>query len=581
LLLVGAAALYWAALSKSEWFSFSHRVDSNLLPPRVVLFTSLSTGDRAEAPAFSPDGNQVAFVRRSDSPGVSGIYIKQIGSEHLLQLTKNEHEQDWFCCPAWSPDGRYIAFSRYPHNGNTVNQTINIVSAIGGAERKLLSQAPAHPPLDWSPDGKFIAFTAKDVDRETYSVFLLSIENLEIRRLSNPPAEYQDSGPAFSPDGKQLAFIRANGEVGDIFIMAANGGEPRRLTFDHASIPSPPAWTRDGQSIVFSSNRNRIPTLWRIPASGGEPVQVPQVGAGTVHPSVAPKGYRLAYEQMTGASSIWVAELAKIDSKIPRMKVTASKGQNEAPELSPDGKKIVFESDRLGSMEIWTCDRDGSSLNQLTHLGGPQSLGPPRWSPDSQRIAFDSTLGEHNAIFVINAEGGVPRQLTHEATGSRNPTWSRDGKWIYFSSIRTGEWQIWRMPSEGGDPVQLTKHGGQVAFESADRRFIYYWKMPDAGIWRMGIDGGQETPLAPQVHPRSWGDWALVDRGIFVLSEGTAGRSVMRFFDFATTRVKDVVFLAQPVGANSWISASADGEFVLYRQDDQDESNILLLENFR
>jgi len=153
--------------------------------------------------------------------------------------------------------------------------------------------------------------------------------------------------------------------------MPASGGEPHRLTLEHASIPSPPAWTRDGHSIIFSSTRRNIPTLWEIPVSGGEPVQVPQVGAVALHPSVSPKGNRLAYDQILGSSSIWVVELAEIDGKNSRMQVTASKGYNWAPEFSPDGKKIVFESDRSGTMEIWTCKRDGSGLNQLTNLGGP------------------------------------------------------------------------------------------------------------------------------------------------------------------------------------------------------------------
>ena len=82
--------------------------------------------------------------------------------------------------------------------------------------------------------------------------------------------------------------------------------------------------------------------------SGGEPVQVPQVGAVALHPSVSPKGNRLAYDQILGSSSIWVVELAEIDGKNSRMRVTASKGYNWAPEFSPDGKKIVLESDRQG-----------------------------------------------------------------------------------------------------------------------------------------------------------------------------------------------------------------------------------------
>jgi Tol biopolymer transport system component len=449
------------------------------------------------------------------------------------------------------------------------------------AQSASYSPAPAHPPLDWSPDGRFIAFTAKEPDKEIYSLYLLTVDTLETRKLSEPPAENQDWGPAFSPNGKQLAFVRNSNDLGDIFIMPASGGVPRRLTFDHASIPSPPAWTRDGQSIVFSSARTGMPTLWRMPASGGSPVQVPQVGVVTLHPSVSPKGHGLAYDQTIGGSSIWAAQLARTGGKNSRKQVTASKGQNWAPEFSPDGKKIVFESDRSGTMEIWTCNRDGSSLNQLTHLGGPQSLGPPRWSPDSQRIAFDSGLGEHNAIFVVSAEGGVPRPLTHEASDSLNPSWSRDGKWIYFSSMRSGDWQIWRMPSEGGEPVQVTKQGGRTAFESADRQFLYYAKTAEREIWRMPAAGGQESPLSPRIHVEHWSGWFVSDNGIFFLGEESSPHPVLKFFDFSAARIKDVATLERPLPWKSWISTSADGKFLLYPQADQEENNIMLLENFR
>jgi eukaryotic-like serine/threonine-protein kinase len=568
------ALLIVAMVAGTSWFYFSRRVESDLLPPRVVPFTFLALADRAEGPAFSPDGNYVAFARYSDSPAASGIYIKQVESDHLLQLTKNE--EDWFCCPAWSPDGRYITFSRYPDNGHTTD--IIMISAIGGVERRLLSRVSAHGPLDWSPDGRFIAFTAKDPDPETFRISLLSVENLETRKLTEPPKEHQDWGPTFSPDGKQLAFVRTNSDLGDIFIMPANGGEPRRLTFDHASISSPPAWTHDGRSIVFSSTRSSLPTLWRIPVSGGAPVQVPQVGVVTSHPSVSPRGHRLAYEQIIGSSSIWSTDLQKKDSSI---RVTASKGPNRAPEFSPDGKKIAFVSGRSGSMEVWACSKDGSDLMQLTHFGGSQSPSAPRWSRDGQRITFDSALGEHNAIFVMNAEGGLPHPLTHEGSDTLNPSWSRDGKWIYFTSARTGDWQIWKMPSEGGDPVQVTRHGGHAAFESADGKFIYYTKTSDSGIWRMQVDGGQESSLSPRIHLQQWNNWALTDNGVFFLSEESAQHPVITYFDFSAAHIKDVVTLERRVPWRSWISASADGKFVLYPQDDQNESIIMLLENFR
>jgi Tol biopolymer transport system component/DNA-binding winged helix-turn-helix (wHTH) protein len=566
--IIGAAVF----LAYATWYFVSPRLASSLHPPRVVPLTSLP--DRAEGPAFSPDGNYVAFTRHSNSPELTGIYIKQVAGDRLLQLTKNEQD---FCCPAWSPDGRNIAFSRFAEG----EHRIYLVSAIGGAERKLFAGAPAHPPLDWSPDGRTIAFTAKELDQETYSIYSISVESLETRKLSEPPMDSQDWGPAFSPDGKQLAFVRMNSDLGDIFMMPASGGAPRRLTFDHASIPTSPTWTRDGRSIVFSSTRNSVPTLWRIPVSGGSPTQVPQVGVVTTYPSVAPTGHRLAYQQILGSSSIWSTDLSRIGERDSAQEIAASKGYNRAPDFSADGKKIAFDSDRSGTMEIWTCNKDGSDLTQLTHFGGAQFPGPPRWSPDGRRIVFDSALGEHNAVFVMNVDDGLPRPLTHEAADSLNPSWSRDGKSILFASVRSGEWQIWKIPSEGGAPVQMTKKGGHAAFESGDGRFIYYAKTTDRDIWRLELASGQENPLRPGIHVEHWSGWALADNGIFFLGEEPSRHPVVRFFDFSAARIRDVIALEKSVPWRSWISVSADGRFILYPQLDQEESNIMLLENFR
>jgi Tol biopolymer transport system component len=547
------------------------RVDESKLPPARVVPVSDQAGDAS----LSPDGNEVAFRRSSESPGLSGIYVQQIGSEHLLQLTKSNSDN----APTWSPDGRFIAFSRYTND----QHEIYVVSAIGGTERKLHSGAPAHPPLSWSPDGKFIAFTAKEPNQNRYSINLLSMESLETRKLTEPGTEQQDFGPAFSPNGKELAFVRTNGalNMADIFIVSSKGGQVRRLTFDNTVIPSPPTWTRDGRSIVFSSPRISIPTLWRIPVSGGMPVQVSQVGVVTIHPSISPNGYRLAYDQIMGRSSIWRMEIAKPGKRDSRgrVRVTASGGYNWAPEFSPNGQRIAFLSDRLGTMEVWVCKGDGSDLMQLTKLRRATSSGPPRWSPDSESIAFDSSLGEHNAIFVMKVDGGAPHPLLRDGSDNVNANWSRDGKWIYFTSNRGGKWQIWKMPSEGGEAVQLTKEGGFASFESADGKFVYYAKTPaNPDIWRVPSSGGKESPFSPRIHVQQWRDWWLVDKGVFFVPERSAPNSALKFLDFATGGISSVATIEKP---GEWISASADGKLVLYNQFDEGESNIMLLENFR
>ena len=110
---------------------------------------------------------------------------------------------------------------------------------------------------------------------------------------------------------------------------------------------------------------------------------------------VLPKSLMLSF-RISGQDAARAGDknLGKIAEKDSDAQVATSQGFNRAPDFSPDGSKIAFESDRTGTVEIWTCKKDGSDLMRLTNFGAAQFTGPPRWSPDGQKIAFGSALGE-------------------------------------------------------------------------------------------------------------------------------------------------------------------------------------------
>jgi Tol biopolymer transport system component len=260
--------------------------------------------------------------------------------------------------------------------------------------------------------------------------------------------------------------------------------------------------------------------------------------------------------------------------------VTASRGRNGPAEISPDGTRIVFVSDRSGSDEIYVCNADGSNLLQLTRLGSTRTPGLPRWSPDGRKIIFNSVLRGQTSIFVIPSDGGTPRPLTDQTSENLNPSWSHDGNWIYFTSNRSGDWQIWKMTNQGEQAFQLTRQGGFEAFESVDGKFIYYANTAsEPDIWKMRLQDGQETALSPPVHLQQYPGWALTSKGILFVHEGPTMHPVLRFIDFANAQVKDVAPLSkQPWPL--WISASGDGRVVMHQQVDMAVSNIMSLENF-
>jgi Tol biopolymer transport system component len=172
-------------------------------------------------------------------------------------------------------------------------------------------------------------------------------------------------------------------------------------------------------------------------------------------PSIPAKGDALVYEQGQSKFNIWRLDLK--DAKHPALPpsvLVSEKGDKMRPELSPDGKKIAFESNRLGFWDIWTCDIQGSNCDQVTSLHG--TAGRARWSPDGRHIAFEFHPWERSEIYVAEIPGGLPHLVpTIAGADNLSPSWSRDGKWLYFASKRgTEPFQVWRMPFQGGSPTR-------------------------------------------------------------------------------------------------------------------------------
>jgi Tol biopolymer transport system component len=265
------------------------------------------------------------------------------------------------------------------------------------------------------------------------------------------------------------------------------------------------------------------------------------------------------------------------------MLISSSKSDS-APQYAPEGKRITFRSDRSGTSEIWACEADGSNPVQLTNFNGPQA-GSPCWSPDGRQIAFDARPEGNPDIFMISADGGRPRRLTEDPAEDIAPSWSRDGRWIYFESNRNGSTQIWKMPADGGEARQVTKGGGSVAYESMDGKFLYYTKGRNVvGIWRVPVEGGEETLVLDTHKAGFWSAWTLVEQGIYFLTAEQPVRPAIEFFSFTTARVTEVSALAKPF--RPWtnpegLSVSPDGRWILYTQEDRADMDLMLVENFR
>ncbi len=572
----GAGAVVLAAAALSGWFYFSAPKKYSGPPPRLAPFTS-SPGDK-DLPAFSPDGNEMAFSwqgENSKDQSVYHIYVQLVGAGAPLQLTTATARDDY---ATWSPDGRFIAFRR--RSGAT---SYYIVPALGGPERKL-ADSETDPEgfegggITWSPDGKCLAVAdrgAKSTPGAEPTISYISIESGE-RRKSNIelPGGYVLS-PEYSPDGKYLAFISGSGFLSaDVYVAPITGGKPRALTSVHSSM-SRLAWLPDGKEIVLDSSHQGLAQLWRVPLSGGEPEQVAVAGEDAIEPTIAAHGNRLAFQRYAVDTNIWKAPVSPSEHASP-VRTIASTKEDSDPAFSPDGKRIAFRSNRSGTDQVYVCGADGSNPIQLTSVKNG-ATGSPSWSPDGKRIAFDSRVEGHGDIFVISADGGSPRRLTTGPIDNAVPIWSRDGAWIYFNSGTTpATSQVRKIPAEGGAAVPINVTGIGVR-ESQDGKSLYYYR--NGAIWRSDLSGANEARV---VDVSEFQNWQLCGPDICLLDMSSPPSGQFIRYDPVTKR-RQTRPLDVGLGAitSVGVDVSPDGLWLIYVRADSVGSDIMMVENFQ
>jgi len=466
-----------------------------------------------------------------------------------------------------------------------------MVPALGGLERRLCDAQPHRIGVDspfaaWSPDGKTLAVVDREAAEGPLSLFLLSPETAERQRLTFPPANWLgDSSPAFSPDGKSIAFLRTiSAAVQDVYLVSVWGGEPRRLTHENRRIYGL-VWNPVRNQILFSSNRSTSARLWRLSPSGGAPEPITEMGEGASYLAISRQGNRLAYARSVTDTNIWRYPLKGTKPNEVPTRLISSTRYELGPQYSPNGERIVFNSSRTGPLEVWVCDREGGNAYQLTYFNGP-ATGSPRWSPDGKRIAFDSRPGGNADVYTVASQGGSPTRMTTEPSDDIVPNWSQDGQWIYFASNRSGIFQVWKMPQGGGNAVQVTQGGGFHAAESPDGKYLYFARgLNQPGLWRIPVAGGEETPVLKTLRAGYWAYWVVVEDGIYYLdreepSPGATPRYSLWFLNLNTGKQSFVEPLdKRPY--SSGLALSPDRRWVLYTQIDKSDTDIMLIENFR
>ena len=537
-------------------------------------------------PALSPDGNLVAFAWSGEvESGPTDIYVKAVGSEALQRLTDTPDSESG---PAWSADGQSIAFVRDGSNRHAVL----IMSRLGGTEREV-SASGTH--VAWAGDSKSVLIRDREGNTGPFGIYQVFLDTLERRRLTQAPVGIGDWKFEVSPDGKTLGFIRYNrAGIGDLYVVPITGGEPRLVSNWNASIHGL-SWTPDSREIVYSVEEPGAGRLWRIDANISRPgrgAPIAGIPAAAMNPSISRptpgRPARLAFQTITRDFDIHMMNLEGrlLDDIIDSRPFANSTRIEASSRFSPDASRIAFVSHRSGGPEIWVAGRDGSTPQQVTSLGSPEiSVGG--WSPDGALITFDAAIDGNTDVYVVGTDGGHLHRVTSEASVDGVPSWSADGRWIYFSSTRAGVVpDVWRISRDGGEAIQMTRNGGFEPQESSDGRYLFYLDRYPAGlaiggtarVMRAPLAGGPAAAVVDGVRPFLW---SVTDSGIVFLTREPDSDAIhlYRFSDQRVARVGRLGF--RTAGIFRYMTASRNGRWASASKMVRFESDLMRLDNFR
>ena len=584
-----ALALVFALVS--VWWSYRSRTPSRRWPIVSQVSPIMTYPGDEHMPAASADGVWLAFSWQREHGDHQDIYvIRADGLEQPRRLTHDASASTVDAYPAWSPDGLQVAFVR--RRGASAGDII-VIPSQGGEERILREirtlSFPASSWLAWTPDEEEIAFASASLESGRSTLYSMRLSDGSTRTLLSPPqGVIGDASPAYSPDGRSLAFLRWSSPTTSALLIQKIGpggtaeGEPS-AAFTGASVDSPRSvsWA-DNHRLLFVT-QNRI-MEWE---PGTAPEQVYPSGSRLAGLAIAGRDAngnpRLVTAQRNAQADVWKIPLrGPGDAGGPPQPLPLGNDSGN-PDYSPDNKRLVFVSDRTGKQELWTANADGSNLH---HLGlGLAHVGTPRWSPDSQHIAF---FGRRNPdskpqIYVIdvNQEHPVAQQVT-KGEGCIVPTWSRNGKFVYCSrNAGGGEVTLYRVPIENGaaGSGEMEKwFEGKEGWESDDGRILFI-KNSRPGLFARSLTGDPKVNLDDRLVTDIQGPTgylAPVAEGVYYASHDSLGYTPIRFFDYA--RKKSMALAPKEItGPVNSLAVSSDGRSLLYTRVGDAEFDLILV----
>ena len=386
----------------------------------------------------------------------------------------------------------------------------------------------------FSPDGRQIAYAWRK-DGGEFDIYVKLVD------LGDPVRLTRNSGhnvnPRWSPDGQRIAFLRATPAHTEIVVIPALGGSEHVIFtfqggFDHWAPYGPqnsgksgPAWSEDGEAVFVCDARNDAECeLIRANVNGGMTlITKPERGELDFSPAVSPDGKSLAFVRgIPGAGDVYV-----VSTNGGSVRRLTTDNRDISGLTWWDNHKVLFGSSRGGTMELWETELSAPTPVTVPFISGFNGEYPAA-SETSRLIAYVNAV-EQQSIWRRSLVAGTPlppaERFISSARSDHSPQYSPNGTQIAFVSNRSGAWEIWSCNSDGSRPIRLTNFGGAPVgsphWSPDSRSLVLDAKIGHfSGIWTVDIAAGTSPrPINTVQHDEMIPNWSKDGQWIYFVSD--------------------------------------------------------------
>ncbi len=451
------------------WIKFSP--GPKVEPFRSFRITRLTTGGKVGNASMrgytsiSPDGAFVVF--RTTESGKDSLWVRQVSTGSLVKIVPDIKEK--IGGTTFSRDGQFIYYSTFDDRDPV--GTLYQVPFLGGTPRRIMGGVTSS--VTFSPDGKQLAFVRYSPDQTaliTASVGGTGEREIAVRK--SPSFFAWGAGPSWAPDGETIACgagIFSGNLAATVVSVPATGGAEKPITRQNWASVSRVQWRHDGAGLIVAAVPELTSAgtqLWYVSYPSGDVRRVTNDlnAYGTTSLGLTADSKTMVTVQADRSSQIWVVAPGE-DAK----QITHGKFDGDTIAWTPDGK-ILYTGPAGEQLDIWSINADGTDHKQLTTDSYTEGLGCV--SADGRHVVFSSNRSGNFNLWRITFNEREPQQLTHGEEMDSQPACSPDGQWVLFRSYRQGKPTFWRVPLAGGQPQQIFDRSSQWAAISPDGKLV-------------------------------------------------------------------------------------------------------------